>query len=1159
MDRSQIPCYWENQPTGCSKPHCAFKHFKPKPDVLMASVFPKPEVVPVPVNQPAAALATAPAPSKLPALAIPKVSASLAAELDEGRHSGSNSPGHASPVVTPVIINIMEQDSDHEMLASPVKSGVMLSGSPKKQQVPVLREVERSSVAIPPRKPAVVSLQSRSRGDAVVMSLEEIHRQRALDSMKKVREAPETPDDADFGISAHNDYMDVRRVVVDTQEPEKPKLGIQERLGQKRPVIIEEIERPAIIERPAVKSRLGVKAPITDRLSGKMPITSRLQLNKQDQDSDQLEHDSTSIRIRREQPDRRFDQKEPVTSRLNKKVSIKSRLQLKQQEPDSDMEDEAVDIKINRVQSDSQLDRKVPVASRLNKKVPIKSRLQLKQQEPDSDDIDDNTEDDAEDDVEHDMEHDMEDDMEDEAVAIKINRVLSGKKASVTSLPNKKYSIKSRLQLKKGEVDSDDEPEPITIQIKREPGLARLDKKEPVTIRRTKKVAEPEKPDLASEKELKPIKILKGRGEATEKKRRKITLIEDTTDRTEEKPSIQPLSLDVIRKRKALKARQVADYDDLDSAESERSDTEVNVKIMSLEEIRRRKALKEQKDSSDQDTEPDEKEKEVPEKRSAEIMSLAEIRRRKAEKVAQMWRAQPDKQPVGVKAKDDFSADRPVLSLEEIRRRKFQRLGGEQTKGTAGEDEAEVTTSLRNKEKPLVVKKPRVERQIYMPPAMKNTVASVPTLIIQTNKRVLAPEKDVPPKRVISPSKITKLPPKAKENQQTGPVEVKTFSEIMAEKRRLRLEKQQQQHRTSEGDSGENGSQDAVSRPKFHFQPVAFDSAAADKKASTSPVKTNSRVSNTASEDVTDSIMQPSRVGNKSGTELSTSPVRARLNFQNKVQDSAKVDRFGDQKAADIGSVQKPYAQNFGKSTVMGDILQSKPFVTKSRSGVSQEIQSVSSVSRPSEQKKAPVFPSSVQSSKSEVSMPASVTDSLLSSSSSSSSSSLAAESLSDSSFTPTIVHSRVAPAPVSSTPLVKPVSSSQQSPQRPDSVLNPHVNAATGTVHHTGSSMYEGVNVAAEQKPQPASDSTMKTLTTNIGMTTPVAPAPTFKRQSSGGKTQSVSKQRQSQQGSSSDKVHRFLSENGDDLLLDDDDDITLDDGGQLDDLLLDIDSLLE
>ena len=29
--RSSIPCYWENQPTGCLKTHCPFKHFKPRP------------------------------------------------------------------------------------------------------------------------------------------------------------------------------------------------------------------------------------------------------------------------------------------------------------------------------------------------------------------------------------------------------------------------------------------------------------------------------------------------------------------------------------------------------------------------------------------------------------------------------------------------------------------------------------------------------------------------------------------------------------------------------------------------------------------------------------------------------------------------------------------------------------------------------------------------------------------------------------------------------------------------------------------------------------------------------------------------------------------------------------------------------------------------
>ena len=29
--RSHIPCYWETQPVGCLKPHCPFKHSKPRP------------------------------------------------------------------------------------------------------------------------------------------------------------------------------------------------------------------------------------------------------------------------------------------------------------------------------------------------------------------------------------------------------------------------------------------------------------------------------------------------------------------------------------------------------------------------------------------------------------------------------------------------------------------------------------------------------------------------------------------------------------------------------------------------------------------------------------------------------------------------------------------------------------------------------------------------------------------------------------------------------------------------------------------------------------------------------------------------------------------------------------------------------------------------
>ena len=31
--RSSIPCYWENQPSGCLKMHCPFRHLKPHPSV----------------------------------------------------------------------------------------------------------------------------------------------------------------------------------------------------------------------------------------------------------------------------------------------------------------------------------------------------------------------------------------------------------------------------------------------------------------------------------------------------------------------------------------------------------------------------------------------------------------------------------------------------------------------------------------------------------------------------------------------------------------------------------------------------------------------------------------------------------------------------------------------------------------------------------------------------------------------------------------------------------------------------------------------------------------------------------------------------------------------------------------------------------------------
>ena len=32
-----IPCYWENMPSGCLKPHCVFLHLKPRPMLKSAT------------------------------------------------------------------------------------------------------------------------------------------------------------------------------------------------------------------------------------------------------------------------------------------------------------------------------------------------------------------------------------------------------------------------------------------------------------------------------------------------------------------------------------------------------------------------------------------------------------------------------------------------------------------------------------------------------------------------------------------------------------------------------------------------------------------------------------------------------------------------------------------------------------------------------------------------------------------------------------------------------------------------------------------------------------------------------------------------------------------------------------------------------------------
>ncbi|XP_066456408.1 zinc finger CCCH domain-containing protein 11A-like isoform X2 [Eleutherodactylus coqui] len=104
--RSEIPCYWENQMSGCQKANCAFHHIKGR--FVEGAYFPpskalvKPEPCEPDVPTP---LSTQPAPTKLPVAPTPQLRGVKKMEATE------NVP---SPTHPPVVINAADDDEDDD-------------------------------------------------------------------------------------------------------------------------------------------------------------------------------------------------------------------------------------------------------------------------------------------------------------------------------------------------------------------------------------------------------------------------------------------------------------------------------------------------------------------------------------------------------------------------------------------------------------------------------------------------------------------------------------------------------------------------------------------------------------------------------------------------------------------------------------------------------------------------------------------------------------------------------------------------------------------------------------------------------------------------------------------------------------------------------------
>ncbi|XP_025087713.1 zinc finger CCCH domain-containing protein 11A-like isoform X2 [Pomacea canaliculata] len=318
-DRSQIPCYWENQPSGCTKAHCVFKHFKAKPEVApamtVAPVNNQLTAVPVegslvtsPPQVPGGASSTALLSGYASVSTVPKINAGAITELDE---TGQTLSGHSSPVVKPVIVNTMEEANQENAV------GIGLS-----------------DVYQPIVGRSAVSLKSEASDQIGILSLEEIHRKKALESMRKAEAmtAASTLEGIKVVPVLKEDFIDIRRVVVREENPAASppaRVSIQERLGKLSPAKKGATELEPAKERASLlslqdnkrlRARIGEKQDNT--ISGvqkKRKITVIEGREKTEKDDGTLSELRNKIDLKRRQK----EVKEPSDIRQEQDLNVK--------------------------------------------------------------------------------------------------------------------------------------------------------------------------------------------------------------------------------------------------------------------------------------------------------------------------------------------------------------------------------------------------------------------------------------------------------------------------------------------------------------------------------------------------------------------------------------------------------------------------------------------------------------------------------------------------------------------------------------------------------------------------------------------------------------------------------------------------------------------
>ncbi|KAM8816862.1 zinc finger CCCH domain-containing protein 11A [Rhynchonycteris naso] len=269
--RSEIPCYWENQPVGCQKLNCAFHHnrgryvdglFLPPSKTVLPTVPESPEeevkACQLTVQQNKLSVQSNPSPQLRGVMKV---------------ESSENIP---SPTHPPVVINAADDDEDDDD---------QFSEEGDETKTPTLQptsEVHNGLRVASARKPGV-SLKQGECLNFGIKTLEEI-------KSKKMKEKSKKQGEGSSGVSSlllqpqpipgpekENVRTVVRTVTLSCKQGEEPlvRLSLTERLGKRKFSVGDDSDPPL---KRSLAQRLGKKvdASETDKTSKKVQVSKSL-------------------------------------------------------------------------------------------------------------------------------------------------------------------------------------------------------------------------------------------------------------------------------------------------------------------------------------------------------------------------------------------------------------------------------------------------------------------------------------------------------------------------------------------------------------------------------------------------------------------------------------------------------------------------------------------------------------------------------------------------------------------------------------------------------------------------------------------------------------------------------------------------------------------